>query len=117
VYVDHLAAELRAGLFDAGVTRAKLFEKGENRLRLRAHDLRATFVTLALANGKTEDWVVTRTGHRTSAMVAKYRRQARTAEELKLGWFVPLHEAIPELAVIRSPRQANGHDSRPEAAQ
>lgn len=118
IYVDHLAAELRAGLLQAGVTRAKLFEKGDNRLRLRAHDLRATFVTLALANGRTEDWVVTRTGHRTSAMVAKYRRHAKTAEELKLGWFTPLHDAIPELAAIpSSPRQTNGHDARSETLQ
>jgi len=100
LYVDHLAGELRDGLQDAGVKRAKLFERSEHRMRLRAHDLRATFVTLALADGKTEDWVVTRTGHGSSQMIALYRRQAKTAAELKLGWLKPLHEVVPELAAL-----------------
>jgi integrase len=100
LYVDHLAAELRDGLLEVGVTRSKLFERDDHRIRLRAHDLRATFVTLALANGKTEDWVITRTGHGSSQMIALYRRQAKTAAELKLGWLHPLHEVIPELAAI-----------------
>jgi len=104
LYVDHLAAELRDGLHDAGVTRAKLFERGKHRIRLRAHDLRATFVTLALAEGRSEDWVVTRTGHGSSQMIALYRRQAKTAAELKLGWLKPLHEVIPELAKLASAR-------------
>lgn len=100
LYVDHLAAELREGLHAAGVSRAKLFQRSAKRLALRAHDLRAAFVTVALATGKSEDWVTTRTGHRSSAMVARYRREASTVAELELGWFKPLHEAIPELAVI-----------------
>jgi hypothetical protein len=41
---------------------------------------------VALAAGKTEDWVITRTGHGNSQMIALYRRQAKTAAELKLGW-------------------------------
>jgi integrase len=82
------------------VKRSKLFERGEHRIRLRAHDLRATFVTLALAAGKTEDWVVTRTGHSSFQMVALYPRQAKTAAELKLGWLKPLHEIIPDLAAL-----------------
>ncbi|MCK6536825.1 MAG: hypothetical protein L6Q84_27985 [Polyangiaceae bacterium] len=35
-------------------------------------------------------------------MIAKYRREAGTVEELGLGWLLPLHEAIPELAVQSS---------------
>jgi len=104
LYVDHLAAELRDGLLASGVTRSKLFERGDHRIRLRAHDLRATFVTLALAEGRTEDWVVTRTGHGSSQMIALYRRQAKTAAELKLGWLKPLHEIIPELAKLGAQR-------------
>jgi hypothetical protein len=42
LYVDHLAAELRDGLLEAGLTRSKLFERDDHRIRLRAHDLRAT---------------------------------------------------------------------------
>ncbi len=40
-----------------------------DRLLLRAHDLRGSFVTLALACGKTEAWVTDRTGHKSSAMI------------------------------------------------
>jgi integrase len=100
MYVDHLAEQLRDGLEQAGVSREKLFQRGPNRIRLRAHDLRATFVTLALATGRTEDWVATRTGHGSSQMIALYRRQAKTAAELKLGWLKPLHEVVPELAAL-----------------
>jgi integrase len=88
---------LRDGLVAAWVTREKLFENNDNRMRLRAHDIRATFVTLALANGDTGDWVRTRTGHGSSQMIARYRREAQTAVELKLGWLKPLHLALPEL--------------------
>jgi integrase len=98
--VGHLSDVLRNGLRDAGVKRPQLYERTEHRIPLRAHDLRATFVTLALANGKTEDWVTRRTGHKTSQMVARYRRTAETHAELGLGWLLPLHEAIPELAKL-----------------
>ena len=60
------------------------------------HDLRATFVTVSLANGKTETWVADRTGHRSGAMINRYRRAARTWAELGLGSLAPLDEAIPE---------------------
>jgi integrase len=75
-------------------------QNGNNRLRIRAHDLRATFVTLAFANGRSEDWVMQRTGHSSSVMLARYRRDAKTAQELGLGWLLPLHEAIPELRIL-----------------
>ena len=56
-------------------------------------------MTLSLANGKTEDWVRMRTGHCSSAMIARYRREAESIEEHELGWLLPLQEAIPELAI------------------
>jgi integrase len=102
LHVDHAGEILREALQAAGVTRPKLFEANDHRLRLRAHDLRATFVTLALANGRSEDWVMQRTGHRSSIMLARYRRDAETAHELGLGWLRPLSEIIPELAAFRS---------------
>ncbi len=98
--VGKIAEVLRRGLASAGVSRARLFENGTNQMRLNAHDLRATFVTLALAIGRSEDWVRIRTGHRSSGQVAKYRRDAETVRELGLGWLKPLHEAVPELARI-----------------
>jgi integrase len=42
-----------------------VLNKTANRAQFRAHDLRGTFVTLALANGKSETWVADRTGHTT----------------------------------------------------
>ncbi len=98
--VRHLASQLRGDLKPAGIDRAVLFEATEKRMRLRAHDLRATFITLSLANGKTEQWVSDRTGHKSSVMIQRYRRAARQAEELGLGELLPLSEAIPELSAI-----------------
>jgi integrase len=91
------AKDLRRHLVLAGVERPQLFERSEVRVPMRAHDLRATFVTLALANGRTETWVADRTGHKSSAMINRYRRAARTATELNLGELLPLSDAIPEL--------------------
>jgi hypothetical protein len=96
---DHRLAEvLTAALLEAGATRAELHHDGVNRRKLRVHDLRATFVTLSLANGKTETWVADRTGHRSSQMINRYRRAARSAAELGLGPLLPLDVAIPELS-------------------
>jgi integrase len=62
--------------------------------------MRATFVTVSLAQGQTETWVADRTGHRSSQMLQTYRRIARTYQELSLGPLAPLHECIPELAQL-----------------
>ena len=67
------------------------------------HDLRATFVTLSLANGKTESLVADRTGHRSSVMLNTYRRASRTAAELGLGSLLPLVDAIPEFSSPAGP--------------
>jgi hypothetical protein len=102
-----LAHHLREGLTLAGVKRPELTVPKAGRLLLRAHDLRGSFVTLALAVGRTEAWVTDRTGHRSSQMIYLYKRASRTASELGLGWFAPLDEAIPELAP-KGRRGANG---------
>jgi hypothetical protein len=88
----------RAHPLAAKVDRAELHARTANRLRVRLHDLRATFVTLSLAAGRSEAWVTDRTGHKSAAMVAKYKRAARMAGELDLGTLAPLDTAIPELA-------------------
>ncbi len=93
----HAARAFRGHLEAAGVTRPDLFEKSAARLRVRLHDLRGTFVTLSLANGRTETWVADRTGHKSSVMINAYRRAARTAAELGLGGLDALDVAIPEL--------------------
>ena len=98
-----LAGALRDDLRGAGVERPALFASSDARMALRVHDLRATFVTLALASGRSEAWVTDRTGHKSSAMVAGYKRQVRTAAELNLGWLAPLDAAIPELCEAAQP--------------
>ena len=97
---QHIAGRLREYLLVAKIDRPALFEKSAARRPMRAHDLRGTFVTHALANGRTESWVMDRTGHKSSLMINRYRRTARTAAELGLGDLAPLDEAIPELAAF-----------------
>jgi integrase len=92
------APRFRAHLLAAGVDRAELHARTAARIPIRLHDTRATMITLALANGRSEAWVTDRTGHKSSAMVARYKRTARMAAELDLGLLAPLDTAIPELA-------------------
>lgn len=92
-----LARRLRADIRLAGVNRVELGVRTAHRAWLKLHHLRATFVTLSLANGRSETWVQDRTGHTSSVMINRYRRAARMAEELALGELLPLDEAIPEL--------------------
>jgi hypothetical protein len=76
---------------------------------IRLHDMRAVFVTVSLANGKTEKWVTDRTGHKSSQMLETYSRQARTWEELGLGTLEPLDELLPELEGPQTgPAEAQG---------
>lgn len=95
--LDDTAEDLRRDLRTAGVDRAALFERSEARQPIRLHDLRATFITLSLAAGKSEAWISDRTGHRSSEMINRYKRTARTAADLDAGSLAPLNEAIPEL--------------------
>lgn len=91
-----LARCFRRWLQAAGVDRPELFTTTADTHALRAHDLRATFVTVALANDRTDTWVRDRTGHLTASMVDRYRRGARQWAELKLGTLVSLTEALSE---------------------
>jgi integrase len=61
--------QLRDDLKAIGITRPELFEKNQQRDPVTVHSLRATFVTLALAAGKSETWVSGRTGHKSSLMI------------------------------------------------
>jgi integrase len=97
-----MADTLREHLRRAGVNRSELFVANASRLQVRVHDLRGTFVTIALANGRPERWIMARTGHTTSAMVSRYHRTAMSFSELNLGELTPLDSAIPELAAYVS---------------
>ncbi len=94
----HLADSFRLHLKLAGVTREELFEQSNSRRQVRFHDLRATFVTVSLASGKTESWVTARTGHKSSGQVAAYRRLAEMFADVGAGWFTDLAKSIPELS-------------------
>jgi integrase len=107
---NHGADRFRRYLKAAGIDRPELFERSKSRLRIRAHDLRATFITIALACGRSETWVADRTGHKSSVMINRYRRAARTAAELGLGDLARLDEAIPELAA-GGPGKGSGNGS------
>jgi hypothetical protein len=96
--IEHLSNTFRTHLASVDNIRPVLFQSSKNRSPIRAHDLRATFVTIALATGQTETWVADRTGHKSSTMINRYRRAARMAAELNLGSLQPLDEAIPELS-------------------
>ena len=93
---DRPAEAFRVHLKQAGVVRAELFSDTKLRRPIRLHDLRATFVTLALANGKSESWVSDRTGHRSSSMIQHYNRQARKAAELGFPMLAPLDRALDQ---------------------
>ena len=95
---DRVAETFRAHLRLAGVNRAELFEHNDNSRQIRVHDLRATFITLALANNRTETWVQDRTGHKSSVMVNRYRRQARQANELQgFAFLMAVAQQVPHL--------------------
>jgi integrase len=106
-----LAEAFRADLATAKIDRAELFERSPTRRPIRVHDLRATFVTLSLAAGRSETWVADRTGHRSSVMINAYRRAARTAAELGLGELAPLGEAVAwrEVATPNAGRYGAGN--------
>lgn len=97
---NHIAKTFREHLKSAGVKRAELFETTDHRHQIRAHDMRGTFVTISLAAGRSETWVMDRTGHTTSAMLNRYRRAARTAAEANMTALHPMTECIPELRSI-----------------
>lgn len=101
-----LELRLRVLLVEAGVTRKDLFDHGWNRQRIRAHYLRASFIPVRLALGKSETWVADRTGYKSSVTINCYRRKTRQAEQLNLGPFLPHHEAIPELAALGKPARS-----------
>ncbi len=99
--VQHLGEMMRDWLRESGVTRPQLFADTAKRMHFRAHDTRSTFVTLALAAERSEAWVMRRTAHKSSTMIARYTVAAANARELGLGALAPLDQAIPEMGEDR----------------
>ncbi len=86
----HQAERFRAHIVAAEITRKELFERSGSRRPIRLHETRGSFISVALATGKTETWVMDRTGHRSSQMVNHYRRAARRLAEIGVAWFEEL---------------------------
>lgn len=80
-----------------GIGRPELSEDTDERHQTRAQDARSTSNPVALGNGRSETYVADRTGRRSSIMINRCRRAARTFAELPLGDLASLDEAIPEL--------------------
>lgn len=98
VRAEREAQALRDDLKAAGVEREALVgEKAYNEQPLRFHDLRATFVTWAMREGKGDGWISDRTGHLTPEMRSRYARFARTLHDLRYDPFPSLIGAVPEL--------------------
>lgn len=98
--------------------RAQLFETTTHQRPIEYHDLRASFITFALANNRTEEWIRERSGHTTSQMIARYRRP-RVAKLALRDW-LPLDVALgldalalpaqPVQAASEQPEQGHQHD-------
>lgn len=95
---SNLAQRFRDHLKAAHVKRDLLFKSSDERKQIVLHDLRATMITLNLAHGKNEAWIMDRTGHKSSTQIQAYRREVALAIARKLPPLRPLNEAIPELA-------------------
>jgi integrase len=93
---------IRRAMKRAGLDRRGLFARGTNVRPYRWHDARGSFITLASANGRNEAWIGDRTGHKSSAMINRYRKRAREAGELHLGDWHDMAATVPELAGARA---------------
>lgn len=108
------AREFREHLLTAGVARHELHHGTGERMPIRVHDLRATFVTCAMAAGRSEAWITDRTGHTSSQMLRRYQRTARMAAELDLGGLAPLDVALGLAPVVA---QGGGQQGNEETEQ
>jgi integrase len=101
VFVDiaweKLASIYRSHCEAAGIKRERLFQKKANKLQLRAHDMRAFFVTAGMYAGKDALWITDRTGHTSLGMLRTYERDVRQWRELGEAP-VDAADAIPEFA-------------------
>jgi integrase len=95
---EKLAPLYRAHCAAVGIDRERLFQRKANKLRLRAHDARAFFITAGIFAGRDVLWLTDRTGHTTLAMLRRYERDVRRWRELGEGNPVDPDTAISEIA-------------------
>jgi integrase len=134
---DKIAAKLRLHLRLAGIDklRPELLKQSAARRHLVLHDLRATFVTIAMACGWTEFEIMRRSGHVTSTELQKYKRDVAELQAMGMQWFSDLDTLLgiePAPGVARgvahrgkfhvinggaARSQGTGHGVFPEAQQ
>jgi len=94
--------------------RPELWVHDDDNGQVRAHDLRALMVTIALAAGKPDSHIRQRTGHKSERMIRVYNRDADLYREAGFTSLTPLMEAIPELAAgVAMPPDAPRKTGRP----
>lgn len=108
---------LRDDLRTAGIDRPELFlNDGENKC-IVPHHLRGSMVTVAIANGRDDRWIIKRTGHASPAQIKTYEELAESFTEMQQAQrdYLPLHEAIPELRAITSDPSGSSGKSHSKA--
>ena len=92
---DDQWAKRLVALLDACGARRELVEVfGAGDKRMRAHDTRATFVTLAKAYHMPETWITDRTGHKHSSQLATYDHRGWVRGGRSLGKLLRLDVAL-----------------------
>jgi integrase len=120
--LDKVAERVRKHLVRAGCDRQTLLFTSGRQRRLREHDLRATFVTLAKLAGRDDSYVSCKTGHESSKMIQRYNHSKAMLEQLDLPPLAPLDLALglggrlaPPLVDPNSAAAARGRSGAPQA--
>src|SRR4029077_6843400 len=103
-----LAAVYREHCQAVGIDRERLYQRKANKLQLRAHDMRAFFITAGMYAGKDALWITDRTGHPSLTLLRRYARDARRWRELGEAP-VEADVAIPEIAAANTAANAAAH--------
>jgi integrase len=103
-----LAETYRGHCAAVGIDRARLFQKKHNKLRLRAHDMRAFFTTAAMFADRDMLWITDRTGHTSITMLRRYQRDMRSWRELGEAP-ADASVAIPEIAAAFAAAESGGN--------
>jgi len=109
---EKLALVYRAHCEAVGIVRERLFQKKANKLRLRAHDMRAFFVTGGMFAGHDALWITDRSGHTTLGMLRTYERDVRRWRELGEAP-CDADVAIPEAAAAFRGGKHGGNGGQP----
>jgi integrase len=113
---ETLASIYRSHCKAVGIDRARLFEKKINKLRLRAHDMRAFFITFGMFAGRDALWITDRSGHTTLGMLRTYERDVRRWRELGEAP-VDADLAVPELSAAAFTAAKHGSNRATKGAR